>query len=41
MTLLKIEDLNKSFKALHILKGVNIEVNKGERHVIIGPNGAG
>ncbi|SFE98707.1 ABC transporter ATP-binding protein [Alteribacillus iranensis] len=39
--LLKVSDLNKSFKALHVLKNVNMEVENGERHVIIGPNGAG
>jgi branched-chain amino acid transport system ATP-binding protein len=41
MTLLKVERLSKSFKALQVLKNIHIDVNENERHVIIGPNGAG
>lgn len=41
MSLLKVVNLNKSYKALHILKNVNLEVEEGERHILIGPNGAG
>ena len=41
MSLLKVENISKSFKSLHVLQNVSLEVLPGERHVIIGPNGAG
>lgn len=41
MTLLKIEDLNKSFGGLRALSNVNLNIQKGTVHAIIGPNGAG
>lgn len=41
MSLLKVVNLNKSYKAIHILKNVNLEIEEGERHILIGPNGAG
>lgn len=41
MTLLKVENLSKSFKSLQVLKDISLELNHNERHVIIGPNGAG
>jgi len=39
--LIKIVDLHKKFKQLHVLKGVNLEVKKGEVLAIIGPSGSG
>lgn len=41
MSILKVENINKSFKTLQVLQNVSLEVQPGERHVIIGPNGAG
>jgi ABC-type branched-chain amino acid transport systems, ATPase component len=41
VSLLKIEGLSKSFKALKVLKNVNLSLEENERHIIIGPNGAG
>lgn len=41
MSLLKVENISKSFKTLQVLHNVSLEVQPGERHVIIGPNGAG
>lgn len=41
MSPLKVANLNKSFKALHVLRDVSLEVEDEERHVVIGPNGAG
>ncbi len=41
MTLLKTENLCKSFGNLEVTRNVNLSVSSGERHVIIGPNGAG
>ena len=39
--LLKIEDLHKSFGDHEVLKGINIEIKKGEVVVIIGASGSG
>ncbi len=41
MALLKIEDLNVKILNNHILKGLSLEVNPGEVHAIMGPNGTG
>jgi len=34
-------DLHKKFGDLHVLKGINLNVNKGEVMVILGPSGSG
>lgn len=39
--MLKIEKVNKSFGKLKVLKDINLEVNEGDRIVIIGPSGSG
>lgn len=39
--MLKIENVSKSFGKLKVLKNINLEVNKGDRVVIIGPSGSG
>jgi Fe-S cluster assembly ATP-binding protein len=39
--LLKIEDLHVSIKGKEILKGFNLNVDRGEVHAIMGPNGTG
>jgi len=38
---LKVERLHKRFGDLHVLKGVSLEVSRGEVVVIIGPSGSG
>ena len=40
-TVLKIQNLKKSFGNTEIIRGVNLDIIEGERHAIIGPNGAG
>lgn len=39
--LLQIKNLHASIHGKEILKGVNLEVNAGEVHAIMGPNGTG
>lgn len=36
-----VKDLHKKFDKLHVLKGINQEVKKGEVVVVIGPSGSG
>jgi polar amino acid transport system ATP-binding protein len=38
---IKVKALNKEFGKLHVLKGIDIEINKGEVVVVIGPSGSG
>lgn len=40
-TALKISDLRKTFGSLVALRGVSLELGKGERLALLGPNGAG
>ena len=39
--LFDIRDLHKSFGSLHVLKGLNEQVRKGDVMVVIGPSGSG
>jgi branched-chain amino acid transport system ATP-binding protein len=38
---LRLEHLSKSFGALKVTDGINLDIPAGETHAIIGPNGAG
>ncbi len=40
-TIIKVADMHKWFGTFHVLKGLNLEVNEGERIVICGPSGSG
>lgn len=39
--MIKLQNINKYFGDLHVLKDVNIEVKEGEKLVMIGPSGSG
>ncbi|MER7505366.1 amino acid ABC transporter ATP-binding protein [Nonomuraea pusilla] len=39
--LVKLENVNKHFGALHVLKDINLTVSRGEVLVVIGPSGGG
>ncbi|RED49907.1 ABC transporter ATP-binding protein [Aestuariispira insulae] len=41
MSILSVNNVNKSFAGLKALNQVNLEVEEGSVHAIIGPNGAG
>lgn len=39
--LLDVQDISVGIDSKQVLKGLNLQVGKGETHVIMGPNGAG
>lgn len=39
--MIRLENVNKYYGDLHVLKDVNLEVREGEKLVIIGPSGSG
>lgn len=39
--MIDIKNITKSFGSLHVLKGINLHINKGEVVSIVGPSGAG
>jgi branched-chain amino acid transport system ATP-binding protein len=38
---LSLRNVTKSFGSTEIIRGVSLDIKRGERHAIIGPNGAG
>ncbi|WP_152205901.1 amino acid ABC transporter ATP-binding protein [Marinobacter changyiensis] len=40
-TIIKVVDMHKWYGTFHVLKGLNLDVNEGERIVICGPSGSG
>ena len=39
--LVRLVDVNKHFGELHVLRDINLDVDKGEVVVVIGPSGSG
>lgn len=39
--MIKVSNLNKRFGDLHVLKGIDVHIEKGEVVVVIGPSGSG
>ncbi len=39
--MIRVKDIQKHFGALHVLRGISFEVQKGEAILIIGPSGSG
>ncbi|MCT8975426.1 amino acid ABC transporter ATP-binding protein [Clostridium sp. CX1] len=39
--MIKVNSLHKKFDKLHVLKGVDVQIEKGEVVVVIGPSGSG
>lgn len=39
--MISVKDLRKSFAGINVLKGINVEINKGDVICIIGPSGSG
>ncbi|PAF49689.1 polar amino acid ABC transporter ATP-binding protein [Helicobacter sp. 13S00401-1] len=39
--MIRLENVNKTFGSVHVLKDVNLTVTEGEKLVIIGPSGSG
>lgn len=38
---IELKGLTKSFGPTEVIRGIDLDITKGERHAIIGPNGAG
>ena len=41
MTILSLDKVHKHFGITEIIRGVSLDIIEGEKHAIIGPNGAG
>ena len=39
--MISVENLKKNFKEIEVLKGINLEINKGDVICVIGPSGSG
>ena len=41
MAVLSLKNVRKNFGETEIIRGVDLDIDQGEKHAIIGPNGAG
>ena len=41
MSILSLRNVHKNFGITPIIRGIDLDVEEGEKHAIIGPNGAG
>ncbi|MCC8024907.1 MAG: amino acid ABC transporter ATP-binding protein [Clostridium sp.] len=39
--MIRVQNLGKSFGAIQVLKGINVEINKGDVVFVVGPSGSG
>ena len=39
--ILELKNIGKTFSGVNVLRGVNLQLEKGEVHVLLGENGAG
>ncbi len=39
--LIRVKDLRKDFGSNHVLRGINYEIQKGQKIVLVGPSGCG
>ena len=39
--LIRVQDLGKSFGSIHVLKGINVNIYKGDVGFVVGPSGSG
>lgn len=39
--LIRVQDLGKSFGSIHVLKGINVNIYKGDVVFVVGPSGSG
>ena len=41
ISMIRLENLHKSFGDVHVLKGIDLNIDKGEIVAIVGPSGSG
>ena len=39
--MIRLENVHKHFGRLHVLRGINLEIRRGEKVCVVGPSGSG
>ena len=39
--MIRLEKVHKHFGRLHVLRGINLEIRRGEKVCVVGPSGSG